>query len=178
MRRLCWGDARMKHSLFAIAVVTLAGCATTPQDCDPGNRDAGFINKAGCVYGGHYDQRVQERQAILVDEQKANQLFRATYDALQQESTQVATDLAAQQASVDRLSGSVKNLLGEIRSKAAGNQQIEQQITAVETQLQQLQTDMDAARASGTAMPALQQRQQVAELQVKVQDLQQALGLR
>ena len=168
----------MKRIFVATAVILLAGCATTPQDCDPGNRDAGFISKAGCVYGGHYEQRVQERQAILLDEQKANQLFRATYDALQQESSKVATDLAAQQASVERLSSSVKNLLGEIKSKTAGNQQIEQQITAVETQLQQLQLGMEAACASGTAMPALQQRQQVAELQVQVQDLQQALGLR
>ena len=168
----------MKRFVLAVAVITLGGCATTPQDCDPGNRDAGFINKAGCVYGGHYDQRVQERQAILVDEQKANQLFRATYDALQQESSQVATDLASQQASLDRLSSSVNALLGEIKTKAAGNRDIEQQVAALETQLQTLQTDLDAARASGTALPALQQRQQVAELQVKVQDLQQALGLR
>lgn len=178
MRRSYWGDLSMRHLLFAITAVTLTGCATTPQDCDPANRDAGLISKAGCVYGGHYEQRVQERQALLLDEQKANALFRATYEALQQESTQVASDLAAQQASLARLSGSVNDLLGEIRRKATGNRQIEQQIMAVEHQLQQLQQDMDAAQATGTALPVLQQRQQVAELQVKVQDLQQALGLR
>ena len=31
----------MKRFVLAVAVITLGGCATTPQDCDPGNRDAG-----------------------------------------------------------------------------------------------------------------------------------------
>ena len=168
----------MKRTGAALLVIALAGCATTPQDCDPANREAGLISKAGCVYGGHYQQRVQERQAILLDEQKANQLFRTTFDALQQESALVATDLASQQASLDRMNVSVRALLGEISSKAAGNREIEQQITAVETQLQQLQQDIDRARASGHPLPVVQQRQQVAELQVRVQDLQESLGLR
>lgn len=168
----------MKPLALVISVLTLAGCATTPADCDPANRDAGLINKAGCVYGGHYEQRVQERQAILLDEQKANQLFRATYDALQQESAQVAADIASQQASLDRLNASMGALLGEIKSKASGNREIEQQISTVETQLQQLQQDIDTARASGSALPVMQQRQQMAELQVSVQDLQASLGLR
>ena len=169
----------MPLRLVAITLVlTLTGCATTPEDCDPSNRDANILNKAGCVYGGHYQQRVATKQTVLLDEQKANQLFRATFESLQQESAQVASDLVTQQAAVNRMQASVGALLAEIKHHSAGNQQIEQQISAVETQLQQLQQDIDTAKANGAPLPVLQQRQQMAELQVRVQDLQASLGLR
>lgn len=156
----------------------LAGCASNPQACDPANRDAGLLDKAGCVYGGHYEQRVQERQAVLLDEQKANQLFRTTYETLQQESSRVATDMASARASLARMSASLGALLQEIKAKAADNRQVGQQVQALEARLQQIQAERDAAEAAGIPLSPLQQRQQVAELQVQVQDLQQALGLR
>lgn len=168
----------MTRLLCALALLALTGCASLPQECDPANANAGFFNKAGCVYGGHYQQRVQERQAILLDEQKANALFRASYEALQQESAEVATDLGKQQASLDHLNTHIGALLAEIRSKATDRHDIEQQIAAVESQLQQLQRDIDNARVQGQPVSVLQQRQQMAELQVRVQDLQGSLGLR
>lgn len=166
------------NQLSAVALVALSGCATTPQDCDPGNQDAGILSKAGCVYGGHYQQRIDDKQAILLDEQKANQLFQAAYDSLQLESNQVSSNLAAQQASLERTRSSVTALLGELKSASAGNQQLEQQIQEIESQLQTMQQTLDQAEAANQAIPVLQQRQQTAELQVQVQDLQAALNLR
>lgn len=164
--------------LSAVALLVLSGCATTPQDCDPGNQDAGILSKAGCVYGGHYQQRIDDKQAILLDEQKANQLFQAAYDSLQLESKQVSSNLAAQQASLERTRSSVTALLGELKSASVGNQQLEQQIQEIESQLQTMQQTLDQAEAANQAIPVLQQRQQMAELQVQVQDLQAALNLR
>ena len=164
--------------LSAVALLVLSGCATTHQDCDPGNQDAGILSKAGCVYGGHYQQRIDDKQAILLDEQKANQLFQAAYDSLQLESNQVSSDLAAQQASLERTRTSVTSLLRELKSASAGNQQLEQQIQAIESQLQHMQQTLDQAEVANQAIPVLQQRQQMAELQVQVQDLQAALNLR
>ena len=164
--------------LSAVALLALSGCATTPQDCDPGNQDAGILSKAGCVYGGHYQQRIDDKQAILLDEQKANQLFQAAYDSLQLESNQVSSDLAAQQASLERTRTSVTALLRELKSASAGNQQLEQQIQEIESQLQHMQQTLDQAEVANQAIPVLQQRQQMAELQVQVQDLQAALNLR
>ena len=175
--RLCWVNV-MLRGWCLMGVVVLAGCATTAEQCDPGNHDAGILDKAGCVYGGHYQERIDSRQTVLLDEQKTNRLFRETFEALQAESAQVASDLATQQASLDRMKSSVGALLGEIKTRVAGNVQLEQQVGAVEEQLQQLQQDIDNARARGTALPVLQQRQQMAELQVRVQDLQASLGLR
>lgn len=177
MLQSCWAEPVSRIG-SAIIILLLAGCASTPQDCDPAQRDANVLRKAGCVYGGHYQQRVQDKQAILLDEQKANQLFRDAFAALQQESQQVAQDIASQQASVTRMSASVNALLVEIKSRASGNQQIEQQIRTVESQLAGLQQDIESAKARGEALPQLQQRQQMAELQLSVQDLQAALGLR
>lgn len=168
----------MKPAALPLLIIALAGCATTAQDCDPAQRDVNVLRKAGCVYGGHYQQRVEQKQAVLLDEQQANRLFQATYDALQQESAQVSTDLVAQQVSLDRVRSSINHLLAEIKTKAAGNQAIEQQIGALENRLQSLQLEIEMARSRGEALPVLQQRQQMAELQLGVQDLQAALGLR
>jgi len=161
-----------------LATLLLSGCASTPQDCDPSNQDAGILNKAGCVYGGHYEQRIEERQTLLLDAQKTNQLFQATYDSLQQESGTVAADLASQQASLDRAQNQVGALLAELKAAGGGNRQLQQQIAQVESQLQQMQQTMADASASGSALPVLQQRQQMAELQLQVQDLQASLNLR
>ena len=171
-------QTRLAVAISAVALVTLSGCASTPQECDPGNQDAGILSKAGCVYGGHYQQRIDTKQAILLDEQKANQLFQAAYDSLQQDNSQAAADLAAQQVRLKRAQSSVTALLTELKSAAEGNQQLEHQIRNIEEQLQSMQQTMDQAGAADKAIPVLQQRQQMAELQLQVRDLQAALNLR
>ncbi len=173
----CWVKG-MLRTYLAVALLALSGCATTPQECDPSNQDAGILNKAGCVYGGHYQQRIDNKQDILLDEQKANRLFQATYDSLQQESAQVSADITRQQASLKRMRENVTALLAELNSATGGNQQLEQQIRDIENHLQTMQQTVDQADAQGKSVPVLQQRQQVAELQVQVQDLQAALNLR
>ncbi|MFZ5605060.1 MAG: hypothetical protein ACOY7J_21610, partial [Pseudomonadota bacterium] len=67
------------HSSLLVASLLLGGCTVNPADCDPTNRDASIIAKTRCTSSGAYDVRVQEKQKILLDEQKTNQMFRDLY---------------------------------------------------------------------------------------------------
>lgn len=163
--------------VWVVSVVLVAACATRPQDCDPGNRDAGMLDKAGCLYSGAYDQRVSTKSRQLQDEQGLNRMFRDTYAALQRETAQVGSELQQQQAQLQQVQQSVGHLLDTIRARSAGNTDVQQQISAVETQLQDMQRAVARAQADNVPLSVMQQRQQMAELQVKVQELEQGLAL-
>src|SRR3989338_1016313 len=100
------------HSSLLIASLALAGCTINPADCDPTNRDASIINKAGCTTSGAYDVRVQKKQEILLDEQKTNQMFRDVYAAVEKEKSEVSAEL-----------------------RGKGSKEIEAEVAALEQQL-------------------------------------------
>ena len=159
------------RSLILLAGVdTLAGCAVTSQECDPRNADAGFATKFGCKTQGVYAQRVDEKEKVLLDEQKANQLFRDVYAAIEQERTAVGDDLKSQQTRYATLNKSLGALLTELKSKAKGNQKIEAEIAALEKDLQNINQQDNPA--------VLQKQVELQKLRNKVSSLESDLGLR
>lgn len=161
--------SRFALPLLASALL-LGGCAVNPADCDPTNRDASLIAKARCTTSGAYDVRLQEKQQILLDEQKTNQLFREVYAAVEKEKAEVKSELAGKRAEYSALQKAVGNLLAEIRSKAQGNQAVEKEIAELEQQLATVTTQNDPV--------VLQKQQQLDELRDKAMRLEQSLGLR
>ncbi|WP_447587997.1 hypothetical protein [Aquipseudomonas campi] len=159
------------RSLILLAgVVTLAGCAVNAQECDPRNADAGFATKFGCKTQGVYAQRVDEKEKVLLDEQKTNQLFRDVYASIEQEKASVGKDLATQQAQYASLNKSLNALLNELKSKAKGNQRIEAEIASVEKDLKNI-NQQDS--------PSVVQKQlELQKLRSKVSSLESDLGLR
>ncbi|SFP64382.1 hypothetical protein SAMN05216601_11814 [Ectopseudomonas composti] len=160
----------LRALILLAGVVTLAGCAVTSQECDPRNADAGFATKFGCKTQGVYAQRVEEKEKILLDEQKTNQLFRDVYAAIEQEKASVGKDLATQQAQYAPLNKSLNALLGELKSKAKGNQKIEAEIAALEKDLQNINQQENPA--------VLQKQVELQKLRSKVSSLESDLGLR
>ena len=159
------------RSLILLAgVVTLAGCAVNAQECDPRNADAGFATKFGCKTQGVYAQRVDEKEKVLLDEQKTNQLFRDVYASIEQEKASVGKDLATQQAQYASLNKSLNALLNELKSKAKGNQRIEAEIASVEKDLKNI-NQQDS--------PSVVQKQlELQKLRSKASSLESDLGLR
>jgi septal ring factor EnvC (AmiA/AmiB activator) len=151
----------------ALATVWLAGCAVTPEQCDPRNADAGFATKFGCSTQGVYAQRVEAKEQVLLDEQKTNLMFREVQAALEQERSAVSQKLANQQNQHDALNRSLKPLLDEIRSKAGGNQRIQAEIAAVERELGNVNQQGNRTE--------LQKRQEIRRLQNAVNKLQTEL---
>jgi chromosome segregation ATPase len=153
--------------LPVLAVVWLAGCAVTPEQCDPRNADASFATKFGCSTQGVYDQRVEAKERLLLDEQKTNQLFREVNAAIEQERREVGQQLTNQQKQHDALNRSLKALLDEIKNKARGNQRIEAEIAAVEKELGNVNQQENRTE--------LQKRQEIRKLQNAVKNLQSQL---
>jgi len=148
----------------------MSGCAVTPQDCDPRNADAGLGTKLGCSTRGVYAERVVQKQQILLDEQRTNQLFREVYAALNQEQRDVAQQRRAQQDQYAALSRTLAALLAELKTKAAGNQDIQAQIAALERDIAKLKQEQNPS--------VLQKRHELQTLQGQIEALESDLGLR
>jgi len=158
------------HSSLLVASLLLGGCTVNPADCDPTNRDASIIAKTRCTSSGAYDVRVQEKQKILLDEQKTNQMFRDLYAAVEKEKSEVSAELRGKRSEYGALQKALGTLLTEIKSKAKGNKEIEAEVAALEQQL---------ATVTGQNDPVvMQKQQQLDELKNRAVKLEQDLGLR
>jgi len=160
----------LRMALSLLSVFALGGCAVTAEQCDPRNADAGLGTKLGCSTRGVYAERVAQKERVLLDEQKANQLFRTVYASLEQEQREVGQERSQQQNRYAALSRSLNALLSEIKSKAAGNRQIEQQIADLERQVEDLKQQENPS--------VLQRRHQLQQLQEQIAALEADLGLR
>lgn len=160
----------LRSFVLLAGVAMLAGCAVSSQECDPRNADAGFATKFGCKTQGVYAQRVEEKEKILLDEQKTNQLFRDVYAAIEQEKASVGKDLATQQAQYAYLNKSLNALLGELKNKSKGNRRIEAEIAALENDLKNINQQENPA--------VLQKQVELQKLRSKVSSLESDLGLR
>ncbi|XTD82066.1 hypothetical protein AB8849_00595 [Proteus vulgaris] len=69
----------MKFLPLSLAGITLllSGCVTNPADCDPTAGDVSIITKFNCNYSGTYDNRIEQKKAILGNEQALNTEFKA-----------------------------------------------------------------------------------------------------
>jgi chromosome segregation ATPase len=152
------------------AAATLGGCAVTAQQCDPRNADAGFATKFGCNTQGVYAQRVDDKEKVLLDEQKTNQLFREVYASIEQEKSAVKGDLQSQQKQYAALNKSLNALLAELKNKAKGNQTIENEIAAIEKDMANMNLQDNPA--------VLEKQHKLQQLRSKVSSLESDLGLR
>jgi len=159
-----------RYLLSVLGLLAVSGCTVTTEQCDPRNADAGLGTKLGCSTRGVYAERVAQKERVLLDEQKANQLFRAVYASLEQEQREVGQQRSQQQQRYAELSRSLTALLSEIKSKAAGNQQIQQQIAALERQIEDLKQQENPS--------VLQRRHELQQLQEQIATLEADLGLR
>jgi len=156
--------------LSLLTVFVLGGCAVTAEQCDPRNADAGLGTKLGCSTRGVYAERVAQKERVLLDEQKAGQLFRAVYAALEQEQREVGQERRQQQNRYAQLSRSLDALLSEIKSKSTGNQHIQQQIAGLEQRIEDLKQQENPS--------VLQLRHEYQQLQEQIAALEADLGLR
>lgn len=160
----------LRSFMLLAGIASLAGCAVSAQQCDPRNADVGFATKFGCNTQSVYAQRVDEKEQVLLDEQKTNQLFRDVYAAIEQEQASVGRDLNTQQVQYARLNQSLRALLTELKGRAKGNQRIETEIASVENELSKLNQQDNPA--------VLQKQHELQKLRNKLTSLESDLGLK
>jgi len=156
-------------SLLA-ASLSLGACAVSPQECDPRHADAGFATKFGCNVHGSYAQRIEQKEKILLDERKTNQLFRDTYAALDKERSEVGRELDRQRSEYAALNKAMDALLSELKQKTRGNQRLQGEIAALEKDMAGINRQDNVAVA--------QKQYELQKLRTRLAGLESDLGLR
>lgn len=154
----------------AVAALMLAGCASTPADCNSANHDASLIAKMQCEHSGGYSAQIRQREQELLDARAENELFHRVYEEIsaQQQATRQSLDTQRQrQASLQR---SLSSLLTQLKSRHASKGQVQQQIATLEQDLQRSPT------SGGSAADIAARQQELKALQQKVSRLQLSLG--
>lgn len=157
-------------SLLAVTL-PLGACAVSPQECDPRNADAGFATKFGCNTQGGYALRIEQKEKILLDERKTNQLFRDTYAALDKERSEVGRELDRQRSDYAALNKAMNALLAELKQKTRGNQRLQGEIAALEK-------DMAGINRQDNNAAVAQKQYELQKLRTRLAGLEGDLGLR
>lgn len=158
----------IKLAVPALALAVLSGCATTAADCDPSNKDAGFISKMNCDLGGGYGQRVAQREDEVRAAQAENAQARQVLADLEAQRAAIGATLAEKIKARDALSASVKKLLDQAKAKSQQNADLKRQLAQSEKTLKRPIN----VNASDAALEA-----QIKAKQDEVLKLQKSLGL-
>ncbi|OHC13287.1 MAG: hypothetical protein A2002_01715 [Pseudomonadales bacterium GWC1_66_9] len=164
------------HRFFRVpfllaASLSLGACAVSPQECDPRHADAGFATKFGCNVHGGYAQRIEQKEKILLDERKTNQLFRDTYAALDKERSEVGRELDRQRSEYAALNKAMNALLAELKQKGRNNQRLQNEIAALEKDMAGINRQNDNAAVA-------QKQYELQKLRTRLAGLESDLGLR
>ncbi|WP_323012207.1 hypothetical protein [Castellaniella sp.] len=152
--------------------VGLAGCATTPSQCNPSNRDAGFLTKFSCDTSGAYRAGIDQKEQELVSAQEENQMFRQVYEDISQRQAASRQKLSEQKKKQAALDSSLGRLLNQLKAKHANNAQVQNELNDLQKKLKESQ-QIGTNQGNPEAIAAKQK--ELAALQKKVVMLQKSL---
>jgi chromosome segregation ATPase len=154
----------MRLGLMA-AVVTLAGCAVTKEQCDPAAmRTAGLMTKVACDFSGAYDARAQDQQQALNEALEQQALLQQSVAQLQDERQRINEGIVMQRAQRDRLVRSLNSTLATIDAENQDNAQLQSQIEQARAEVQRLDNLPQSASSQ-------QVRTQIETIEREIQDL-------
>ncbi|EHK60306.1 lipoprotein [Halomonas sp. GFAJ-1] len=159
-----------KTIMIASSVVLLAGCATTPEQCDPYNRDASLVAKLSCDTSGAYRAQVEQREQQVRLDQEENALFHQVYSDIRAQQQATREDLSVQQEKQQALNSSLQTLLTRLQARSGEELGLQHRLNAIE---QQLNANQEPARDEAEIEA---RRARLAELEQQVSRLQQSLG--
>lgn len=161
----------MKKLPILLFSILLAGCATTAQQCDPSNKNMGFIGKIQCDAGGGYADSVRKNEQALIDARLENQHFQDIYLQIAAQQRDTRASLQVQKERNNKLNQSLSSLLNQVKAKHGNKAGIQQQMVEVEKKLNSSQN----APTSSAADVAVKQAE-LQQLQRQLQRLQLSLG--
>jgi hypothetical protein len=162
-----------RTALAACAVAfaaILAGCATTPGECDPTSRD--FFKNTGCLASGAYGERQRAMQATLAQEQSLNASFRTVLSELQAEQSKVKGDLSSRQADYARLDAAWGDLKRSLAAETKANRELAARVSAIDGGVQARK-----AADAGTDVAAKQAARDDLKLKVSMLEKELAAGV-
>lgn len=149
----------------------LAGCATTPEACDPYQRDASLLTKLSCDAGGGYRARIDagERQVEL--DREENALFREIHRQIAEQQRATRNALRVTNRQHHELERNVQALVTRLQRRSQEQLGLRHQLNELEHQLTET-----PAPSGGEADVLAEREERLEALQQQVDRLQQSLG--
>lgn len=163
----------MTLRLLAVAggLALLAGCATTPEACDPYDRQASLLTKLSCDAGGGYRAHIDAGEQQVELDREENALFREIHRQIAEQQRATRNELRVTHQEHHELERNVQALVARLQQRSQEHLGLQHQLNDLERQL----ADTPAPSASDTG--ALTEREARLEaLQQQVDRLQQSLG--
>ena len=149
------------------ATAVISACTATAEQCDP-SIELDVFSKAACKFSGSYDQRIEQKEKILLNEQETNKKFRQIYADIQTQQKSVNQSITQKKALQAKLTKSLNSLTQDLKQKAQGRADLQAQIADVEKQLSAVNNSSASEAEKQVELQALQQ---------KLGQLQKTLGL-
>jgi hypothetical protein len=150
-----------------LAPFLLAGCATTPQDCDLHAQDPSFITKLNCATSGGYRQKVDEKEQQVLQNQRENKLAKQDLANTQSRELASSQQLENEQAKLTAVRSDLAQTLNRLQSSKVQNKQRQQEIR----KLQELQQQSQKAN-SDSEIAVIEKK--IADAKKRIQALEQA----
>ncbi|MGL5307514.1 hypothetical protein AB5G97_01245 [Aeromonas veronii] len=159
------------RAVYLSSLLVLTGCATTPADCDPANRSASLLTKMSCDSSGAYRQKVNDQEQQLQRNQELNALSHQILIDMESRKQHSNTTLAQEQADQQALKASLSQLVAQLKVKGGKQAGLQRQINALAKAEQQF-----TPSSSDNAAQVAAKREEAAQLEAKVKELNQSLG--
>jgi chromosome segregation ATPase len=159
---------KKKYILLLSPFIFLAGCSTTPEQCDPTNTNIGIMDKISCNYSGNYQARIDQKKQILEDEVRANQQFKEIYATIEKQKNDTSLSIKQKQAQHQKLKTDLTKLTNEVKQKAKGRDDLQAQVKDIEQQLN---------KVNNSNSSELEKQVELDKLNKKLQQLQKALNI-
>lgn len=153
-----------------LASLLLAGCTSSPQDCDLHAQDPSFITKLSCTTSGGYRQKVDTQERQVLQSQRDNKIAQQNLADTQIRAQDSDQKLADEQTRLAAAQSDLAQTLKKLRSGKVNNKQSKQEIN----QLQALQRQAQQAN-SASEITAIENK--IAEAKKRIAALEQANAL-
>jgi chromosome segregation ATPase len=150
--------------LLAAALGSIAGCAATPETCDPDR--GGFLQSTGCLATGSYEQRERTLNSELEREREINRAFRKLQVSIDWEKRQAEARLASTQSEYEALDQAWQALRRQLDERGRRNQILAKQVRDMDTNI---------AKMKRPSNPPQEKEKQLNDLRRQATLLQQEL---
>src|SRR5690554_2809181 len=113
----------------------LSGCATTPEACDPYNRDASLMAKLSCDAGGGYRARIDAGEQQVELDQEENAQFREIYRQVSEQQRATRNELRVTNQEHYELERNVEALVARLQRRSQDHLGLQHQLNELERQM-------------------------------------------
>ncbi|QGX92029.1 hypothetical protein EFZ10_10550 [Tatumella sp. TA1] len=153
---------------FVMLSLLVAGCSTSPQNCDVNEKDPSFLTKLTCVSSGGYRANIDKQEQQVIASQRENALAKQNLTTTTQQANQSRQQLTDEKTRLSAVRNDLSATLNQLHRQKTKSKASRQAIA----ELQQLQKQANSGDMSSAEVTALQKK--ITDAKQKVSALQQA----